>query len=150
MNKRETSFTGTEPFRHPQLHDMREDEPTQRKHRIRGYRHGHRRALSGDQGAFRRIVKRYQRAVFAVSLSRLHDFHAAEDVAQQVFLDAFERLTSIKDPAKLGGWLRTIAIRRAIGYHRAKRDWRWRTTGSPKQGVWGKGIQNLTAAFLDF
>ena len=80
------------------------------------------RALSGDAEAFRPIVTRYQSAVFAVALSRVRDFHAAEDVAQQVFIEVFERLPSLKEPAKLGGWLRTIAIRQAVNLIRSRRD----------------------------
>lgn len=72
------------------------------------------RALADGAEAFRPIVARYQHAVFAVALSRLRDFHDAEDVAQQVFIEAFQRLGSLKDPARLGAWLRSMTVNRCI------------------------------------
>lgn len=76
----------------------------------------------GGPEAFRQVVERYQSAVFALAMSRLRDFHRAEDVAQQVFLEAYQRLGSLKDPAKLGGWLRTITIRQSVNSVRKKRE----------------------------
>ena len=74
----------------------------------------HRDALDGGPERFAPIVRRYQDAVFGVALARLRDFHAAEDVAQQVFVDAFQRLGGLKDPSRLGAWLRAIAIHKCI------------------------------------
>ena len=82
----------------------------------------HRAALSGGAEEFAPIVQRYQDAVFAVALARLGDFHEAEDVAQQVFVEAFERLGGLRDPARLGAWLRSITIHRSIDRIRRRRD----------------------------
>jgi RNA polymerase sigma factor (sigma-70 family) len=79
------------------------------------------KALHEGADSFRPIVERYKGAVFAVALSRVRDFHLAEDVAQQVFLEAYQKLDSIKDPARLGGWLRTIAARRSVNAIRSNR-----------------------------
>jgi len=37
-------------------------------------------------------------------------FHDAEDLTQETFLEAFERLQRLRDPTRLGAWLRSIAI----------------------------------------
>ena len=79
-------------------------------------------ARAGGPEAFGPIVERYQDAVFGVALARLRDFHEAEDVAQQVFIEAFERLDGLKDPARLGAWLRSVTIHRAIDRVRRRRD----------------------------
>jgi RNA polymerase sigma factor (sigma-70 family) len=79
-------------------------------------------ALSGGPAAFGPIVERYQDAVFGVALARLKDFHEAQDVAQQVFIEAFERIGSLKQPARLGAWLRSIAIHRSIDQLRCRRE----------------------------
>jgi RNA polymerase sigma-70 factor (ECF subfamily) len=71
-------------------------------------------ALAGGPKAFGPIVERYQDAVFGVALARLGDFHEAQDAAQAVFIEAFERLESLREPAKLGAWLRKIAIHRSL------------------------------------
>ena len=77
-------------------------------------------ALEGGPEAFGPIVERYQDAVFGVVLVRLRNFHDAEDVAQQAFIEAFQRLDSLRDPTRLGAWLRSIAIHRAIDWIRGR------------------------------
>jgi RNA polymerase sigma-70 factor (ECF subfamily) len=79
-------------------------------------------ALSDGPEAFGPIIERYQDAVFAVALARLRNFHDAEDIAQEVFIDAFERLDRLKDPSRLGTWLRSIAIHKCIDHLRQRRE----------------------------
>lgn len=79
-------------------------------------------ALSGGPAAFGPIVERYQDAVFGVALARVKDFHEAQDVAQQVFIEAFERIGSLKEPARLAAWLRSIAIHRSIDQLRRRKE----------------------------
>jgi len=79
-------------------------------------------ALAGGPEAFAPIVERYQDAVFGIALSRLGDFHEAEDVAQGVFLTAFERLGRLKDGSRLGAWLRSITIHKSIDRLRGRRE----------------------------
>lgn len=79
-------------------------------------------ALSGGPEAFGPVVERYQRAVFAVAVARLKDFDQAEDLAQEVFIRAFERLTNLKKPERLGPWLRSITIHCCIDQLRRRRD----------------------------
>jgi RNA polymerase sigma-70 factor (ECF subfamily) len=80
------------------------------------------KALAGGPEAFGPIVERYQRAVFAVALSRLGDFHEAEDTAQQVFIEAFQRLGKLRDPARLGAWLRSATVNRCIDLLRRNKE----------------------------
>ena len=75
-----------------------------------------REVLAGTPEAFAPIVERYKGAVLGVAFARLRDFDEAEDVAQQVFIEAFERLGNLKDPKRLGAWLRSIAIHRSINH----------------------------------
>ena len=69
-----------------------------------------------DPKSFGPIIERYKDAVFSVSLARVRNFHDAEDVAQQVFVEAYQKLTDLKDPPRLGAWLRTIAITRSLNH----------------------------------
>lgn len=78
-------------------------------------------ALAGGPDGFCPIVVRYQDAVFGVALARLGRFHDAEDVAQQVFTEAYQKLENLKDPARLGAWLRSITIHRCIDALRGRR-----------------------------
>ncbi|MHC4713529.1 MAG: sigma-70 family RNA polymerase sigma factor [Planctomycetota bacterium] len=70
--------------------------------------------LEGDETASEEVIRRYRDAVVAVALSRLGNFHDAEDVAQEVFVEAYRRLAGLRDPQRLGAWLRSITIHRAI------------------------------------
>lgn len=73
-------------------------------------------AITEGPRAFGAIVERYQDAVFGIALSRLRNFHDAEDLTQTTFVEAFDRLDRLKEPEGLGPWLRTIAINRCINY----------------------------------
>jgi RNA polymerase sigma-70 factor (ECF subfamily) len=68
------------------------------------------------------IVARYKGMVFGVAVARLRHFHDAEDVAQETFVRAYTRLGRLKEPARLGAWLRAIAIRCAIDHVKAREN----------------------------
>lgn len=72
-----------------------------------------RRARRGDADAFERLVRRHLRASHAVA-RRLVDDHAdADDVVQDSFLRALERLEDCRDPARFRSWLLSIVRNRA-------------------------------------
>lgn len=76
-----------------------------------------RAAQEGDRSAFGTLYRRYSRMVHGILLARVPRV-AAEDLLQDVFLQAIRRLTSLRDPARFGGWLAAIARNRANTYHR--------------------------------
>jgi len=79
-------------------------------------------AMAGGPEAFAPIVEHYQDAVFGIALARVRNFHQAEDIAQGVFVEAFERLGNLNDPGRLGAWLRTITIHHSIDHLRKRRE----------------------------
>lgn len=79
-------------------------------------------ALAGKTEAYGAIITRYQASVFGVALSRLRHFHDAEDIAQSVFVEAYNSLERLQDPARLGAWLRSITVHRCIDHIRKKHD----------------------------
>jgi RNA polymerase sigma-70 factor (ECF subfamily) len=79
-------------------------------------------ALSGGPETFGPVIERYRDAVFAVALARLRNFHDAEDIAQEVFIEAFEHLDRLGDPSRLGAWLRSITIHRCVDHLRRRRE----------------------------
>jgi RNA polymerase sigma factor (sigma-70 family) len=71
-------------------------------------------ARAGDQRAWREIMTRYGGLVRAVVGSfRLQEADAA-DTVQNVWMRAVERLDSVREPERLGGWLRTTARRECL------------------------------------
>jgi RNA polymerase sigma-70 factor (ECF subfamily) len=76
-----------------------------------------RAARDGDQGAFARLYERYARFVHGVLLTRAPQTDV-EDLVQDVFLAAWRRLESLRDPAAFGGWVAMIARNRATDFHR--------------------------------
>ncbi len=76
-----------------------------------------RSARSGDESAFARLYDRYARVIHGVVLSRV-PYAEVEDLVQEIFLSAWQRLDSLRDPAAFGGWLSMIARNRATDARR--------------------------------
>lgn len=72
------------------------------------------RAQCGDRAAFGQLVERYERLVYGVALRRLGNHAEAQEIVQEVFLQALRKLHQLRTPAALSGWLRQIAVRRAM------------------------------------
>jgi RNA polymerase sigma-70 factor (ECF subfamily) len=75
----------------------------------------------GDREAFRAIVERYERKIYATLLGMLHDRDAAWEMSQETFLRAFQSLDQFKGEAGLYTWLYRIAVNLAIDFQRHER-----------------------------
>ena len=73
-------------------------------------------AQDGCTDAFGELVVRFERMVYAVCSQRLRDHSEAQEVAQEVFIKAFEKLHQLQEPAAFAGWLRSIAVRQSINH----------------------------------
>lgn len=76
-----------------------------------------RQAQQGDQTAFEQLYERYARVIHGVLLARVPSADV-DDLVQDVFLSAWNRLAGLREPAAFGGWLTIIARNRAIDFHR--------------------------------
>ncbi len=79
------------------------------------------RTLSGDESAFSDLVKKYQKSVHALAWRKIGDFHIAEEITQDTFLQAHKKLATLKNPNQFAGWLYVIADRRCKAEFRKKR-----------------------------
>jgi RNA polymerase sigma-70 factor (ECF subfamily) len=79
------------------------------------------RALAMDMSAFAALVRMHQRSVYSLALRMLSDRHAAEDLAQEVFLQMHRNLSSLQSGAHLAFWLRKVTMNRAIDRLRRER-----------------------------
>jgi RNA polymerase sigma-70 factor (ECF subfamily) len=78
-------------------------------------------AVQQDTESFAAIVEEYQAMVFSIAFHFLHDRCTAEDVAQEVFLELYQRLSTIQSAAHLTYWLRRVAVHRAIDQGRRRK-----------------------------
>ena len=81
------------------------------------------RVLDGDNTAFSALVKKYQRSVHALAWRKIGDFHIAEDITQEAFLKAYQRLSTLKEPQSFASWLYVITANRCKAWLRKKRTW---------------------------
>ncbi len=79
------------------------------------------RFLAGDEGAFTTLVKKYQKSVHALTWRKVGDFHIAEEITQDTFLKAYQKLGTLKNPKQFAGWLYVIADRLCISWHRKQK-----------------------------
>lgn len=77
-------------------------------------------ARAGDRAGFARLHARWHGVVHAVLLARLPALDA-EDLVQEVFVTAWLQLPELTESRAFGGWLCTIARRRAVDHLRGRR-----------------------------
>lgn len=77
-------------------------------------------ARNGSRAAFGSLYERYRAMVHGILLSQV-SYNDAEDLMQNVFLLAIERLPALREPGAFGGWLAAIARNLATDHHRRAR-----------------------------
>ena len=75
-----------------------------------------RRILDGDEAAFTTLVQKYQKSVHALAWRKVGDFHVAEEITQDTFLQVYKKLVTLKNPNQFAGWLYVIANRRCLNW----------------------------------
>ncbi len=80
-----------------------------------------REARSGDRSAFEGLVRRCVSLVYGIAWDRTRNPHDAEDVAQEVFLEAHLSIAKLENPESVRGWIAGITCHRAIDWIRRKR-----------------------------
>jgi RNA polymerase sigma-70 factor (ECF subfamily) len=78
--------------------------------------------LRGNKEAFRLLIERYQKPVFRVICQLVSDSHIVEDIAQDVFIAAYEKLAGYDpDRSEFSTWLFTIARNKSLNHIRKKK-----------------------------
>ncbi|MCC7479434.1 sigma-70 family RNA polymerase sigma factor [bacterium] len=80
-----------------------------------------RRAATGDEKAYGRLVQAYQARLFNFVRSMVNNQELAEDITQEAFVKAFFNLSKLKEPARFKSWLFRIANNNTLDYLRKKR-----------------------------
>lgn len=71
-------------------------------------------AQRGDRAAFGELFVRFEQHVLNVAERRLGNRAEAEELAQDVFVQALQKVAQLREPECFGGWLRQITVRMAI------------------------------------
>jgi RNA polymerase sigma factor (sigma-70 family) len=77
--------------------------------------------LRGDQSAWQDLVHRYQRLVYSIAHAYRLQPDDASDVFQQVWVELYQRLSSIRDIRALPAWLATVTRRKSLTLVRSSR-----------------------------
>lgn len=76
--------------------------------------------LAGDPQAFAALVERYEKPVFNVAVRMLRNPEDARDVAQTVFLKAYQNLSSYDPQFKFYSWIYRMAINESLNILRLR------------------------------
>tara|TARA_B100000508_G_C11427490_1_gene261627 strand:- start:375 stop:959 length:585 start_codon:yes stop_codon:yes gene_type:complete len=76
--------------------------------------------LGGDTQSFSKLVEKYQDFVFTIAIRVVKVREEAEEVAQDSFIKAFEKLDTYQGTAKFSSWLYSIVYRKALDSLRKK------------------------------
>ncbi|MDE0684756.1 MAG: RNA polymerase sigma factor [Candidatus Poribacteria bacterium] len=77
--------------------------------------------LSGDDSAFGILVEKYQKSVHALAWRKIGDFHYAEEITQDAFLRAYQKLSTLRDPSQFLRWLYVITNRLCLNWLRKQK-----------------------------
>ena len=77
-----------------------------------------------DPQQFEAFMQNYQNLVFSIAMRLVADATEAQDIAQEVFLKAYEHFDQLDGNPKAGGWLRTVARNLSLN-HLSRYRSRW-------------------------
>ncbi len=90
------------------------------------------RTLGGDREAFAELIQGYLGLVHGIILNKVRRPDEVEDLAQDVFVKAFQELPKLRDRGKFGPWLGRIAMNQAQAWLRQRQSRRTTVTDDPK------------------
>jgi len=81
------------------------------------------KVLLGEKSALESFIKQYQRLVGHIVFRIVDGSHEREEVVQDVFLKAYDKLAEFNFQSKLSTWLATIAYRHAINFNKKNKKY---------------------------
>src|ERR1700680_381269 len=88
--------------------------------------------IAGNSQLFHELIRPYERSVYAMALSLLHNEADAEDAAQEAFLKAFRNLANFRGESKFSTWLISITLNEARGRLRSKKNVKMESLDEPE------------------
>ena len=78
------------------------------------------RILSGDDDAFGILMRKYYKDIHSFVWKKVGDFHFAEDITQDIFIQVYRKLSTLENPSHFSKWLYVIANRFSINWLQKK------------------------------
>jgi RNA polymerase sigma-70 factor (ECF subfamily) len=78
------------------------------------------RVLAGEKALYEVLVRRYNQRLFRAARAIVRDDDEAEDVVQQVWVAAYQKLDGFRGEAALSTWLTRIVVNEALGRRRRR------------------------------
>ena len=75
----------------------------------------------GDEAAFKTIVETWQNMVYNTALGIVQSQEDAEDIAQEVFVQVYQSISSFKGESKFSTWLYRITVTKSLDHERKKK-----------------------------
>lgn len=83
-----------------------------------------RKVIEGDEQGFRYFIRRYQDMAFSIAISVVKDEFLAEEVVQESYLSAFDKMSTFKGHSKFSTWFYRIIVNKAFRYLDKEKKWR--------------------------
>ncbi len=103
------------------------------------------RILAGDEEAFTALVRKYQKSVHALAWRKIGDFHIAEEIAQDAFLQAYKNLATLRNPKQFAGWLYVIANNLCKRWHQSNKPEMQSLAATPVAEVEGSSYRRYVS-----
>ena len=71
-------------------------------------------AQAGDRAAFGELFVQFEKSIYAIAFRRTGDAAESQELVQDVFMQAMQKIDQLRAPEAFGGWLRQITVRMAI------------------------------------
>ena len=79
------------------------------------------KAAKGNAKAQKQLYELYAKAMFNICYRMMNNIHDAEDMLQEIFCDAFNRLDSFRFDSTFGAWIKRITINKCINELKRKK-----------------------------
>ena len=79
------------------------------------------KAMAGNRMSFQKLVNIFQEDIYRLVYYRTYSRMDAEDITQEVFVQAFQKLINLNDTQKFRAWLYTIAVNRCNDFLRKRK-----------------------------
>ncbi|QAY67813.1 RNA polymerase sigma factor [Paenibacillus protaetiae] len=101
------------------------------------------RLKAGDREALARLMDAYGKEVYRTAALLLKDTHLAEDISQDVFLNAYRKINQLNDPLSIRSWLLRMTVNRCRS-HMRRASWKRLLPGGSRLLTHETGAADVT------